>query len=136
MKFFLVLAFVFLSAGLKAQTSAIMAGDTTVYSDSVVNIKPEFPGGKTKLNTFLGRTVRYTAEAREHNTQGKVIVTFIVEKNGVITNLKIKKSLSRSLDNETLRVIKLMPQFTPGMLKDQYVRTQVSDFPVSYTLAN
>jgi len=125
------------TAAVKAQNiSTTMATDTTVYSDSVLNVKPEFPGGTKMLLRFLVKTIRYPAKAHERNIQGKVIGTFIVEKDGTLTNLEIKKSVAPSLDDETLRIMKLLPKFTPGMLNDQPVRTRVNSFPLSFTLAN
>src|SRR5579872_5874 len=95
---------------------------------------PEFPGGLPKLYRYLSRIVRYPAKAKENNTQGIVILTFVVEKDGSISHIKVKNSVSPELDNETVRVIKLAPKFNPGKNQNGAPVRCYYDFPFSYKL--
>jgi len=116
----------------KAQTNnSIKVSDT----DTLVFTPPEFPGGQEGMYHYLGHTLRYPAKARENNEQGKVILQMIIENDGSISNLKIIKGVSESIDKETLRVVNLMPKWIPGNYSGKPVRT-LWTFPVSFTLAN
>ena len=136
MKFILVIVLFCSTLSLKAQSADSFTQDTTVYSDSAVTVKPEFVGGLDKLGQFLGNTVRYPAEARIKNIKGNVEASFVVEKDGSLSNFKITKRVSSSLDQETLRVLKLSPKWKPGMLNGRPVRVLYPNFHLKYTLAN
>ena len=75
---------------------------------------PQFPGGEKALVQFLSRTISYPTEALEKNEQGKVIVQFVINKTGKVEKAKVLKGVSSSLDNEALRVVGLLPDWTPG----------------------
>lgn len=95
---------------------------------------PEFPGGQSALLQFLAKSIKYPVEAQQQGKQGKVTVTFIVEKDGSITNAKVIQALYPSLDEEALRVINSMPKWTPGKMKDgKVVRVQYT-VPLTYRL--
>ncbi|MDN5287066.1 MAG: hypothetical protein JWR38_3340 [Mucilaginibacter sp.] len=134
MKFVLFIVLVFSTAALRAQSVDSLANDTTIYGDSIITVKPEFPGGTNELGRFLAQTIRYPGDAVDHNIQGIVIASFIVEKDGTLSNFKIVKSVSKSIDDETIRVLKLSPQWKPGIIKGKVVRTFYSNFPCSYSL--
>ena len=70
---------------------------------------PEFPGGQNALLQFLAKNIKYPAEAQQQGKQGKVVVTFVIEKDGSITNAKVTQALYPSLDEESLRIVKSMP---------------------------
>ncbi len=108
-------------------------GDTSAYSkiDSI----PEFPGGMEAFGKFLGHNLRYPAYSREHGTQGRVVVGFIVEVNGTLSNIRIVRKLDDHLDQEALRVMKLSPNWKPGIFKGKPVRVNYS-IPISFTLSN
>jgi len=93
----------------------------------VVDQMPEYPGGVDALRMFLAQNIKYPVEAQKKGTQGKVYVTFVVEKDGSVTIAKIARSVSPELDAEALRVVKLMNNWTPGKHNGKQVR-------VSYTL--
>lgn len=75
---------------------------------------PEFPGGETALFQFLRENVNYPTIASEMGIQGRVYVEFVIDKSGHVTNIKLLKGVDKHLDNEALRVINLMPNWTPG----------------------
>jgi len=88
--------------------------ETTDSVYAIVDKMPEFQGGEKALVAFLNQTISYPAEALKKKEQGKVIVQFVIAKNGKIENAKVLRSVSPSLDNEALRVIGLLPDWTPG----------------------
>ncbi len=95
----------------------ITNGNSTLSNDSifgVVDKMPEFIGGEKKIFTFLKQTIQYPAEALKKNEQGRVIMRFVISKTGKVENVEVIKGVSQSIDNEALRVIKLMPNWTPG----------------------
>jgi TonB family protein len=95
---------------------------------------PEFPGGINAFYNFLGRNIRYPARMRENNIQGKIIVTFVVEKDGALTGIKVVKSIAKEASDEAVRVFKASPKWRPGMVKGKPVRCQYT-VPVNFTLA-
>lgn len=106
--------------------------DDTVYY--IVDEFPEYPGGRDSYLDYLNEKMVYPADARRDNIQGRVLVQFIVEKDGSITNAKVlKNSRSESLDAEALRLIKKMPKWTPGKLNDTIRRVRMT-MPVSFRL--
>ena len=100
-----------------------------------VEHEPEFPGGIEKLYRYLGKNLRYPAAAKENNVQGKVFVTFIVEKDGSLTDLKISKSLSPETDAEAIRLMQACPKWNPGIQNGRPVRVAYT-IPVAFTLAD
>ncbi|MDY0016013.1 MAG: energy transducer TonB [Bacteroidales bacterium] len=90
----------------------------------VVEEYPQFPGGEEARFKFLADHTVFPNEAKSNNIQGRVIVGFIVEKDGSITNVKVLKSANRLLDAEAIRVTKLMPKWEPGKQKGKKVRCQ------------
>ena len=99
----------------------------------VVEEMPQFPGGAPELMKFLSMTVKYPEAAEKAGTQGRVIATFIVEKDGSISGAKVVKNVSEELDAEALRVINAMPKWTPGKQKGQAVRVKYT-IPISFRL--
>lgn len=100
----------------------------------VVEQMPEFPGGTSALFEFLQQNVKYPQIAYENNIQGRVIVQFVVDKDGSITNVQVAKSGGDpSLDKEAVRVVKAMPKWRPGMQKGKPVRAKYT-MPVNFRL--
>lgn len=97
-------------------------------------IYPEFPGGDRKRLEYLVNTVEYPKAAREAGIQGIVYVTFVVEKDGTISDVKILRGVHPLLDEETLRVIRGMPHWKPGLLDGKPVKVQFN-MPLKFTLA-
>ena len=90
----------------------------------VVEQMPQYPGGKDKLTQYLAMSIRYPKEAEMAGVQGRVIGSFIVEKDGSLTGARIEKSVDKSLDAEALRIINEMPKWTPGMQDGEPVRVK------------
>ena len=91
---------------------------------SALDQMPEFPGGMEALNTYLRNNIRYPQEAQKAGIQGRVIIQFIVSKDGSITDAEVVESVDPQLDAEGLRLIKNMPRWKPGMRKGQAVRVK------------
>ena len=98
-----------------------------------VDEMPHFPDGMAGLMQYLSTNVRYPKDAKESGTQGSVIVSFIVEKDGSISNAKVTKPTYSSLDEEALRVVSAMPKWVPGKQNGEAVRVKYA-VPVSFRL--
>jgi Ca-activated chloride channel family protein len=101
-----------------------------------VNAKEElpiFPGGDEALFRFISKNIQYPIEAREKNEQGTVYVTFVIETDGSITDVSILKSISSSLDNESIRLVETMPNWKPGTQDGVPVRVQLN-LPIRFAL--
>lgn len=99
----------------------------------VVEELPQYPGGAVEFMKWLTRNLQYPAIARSRKTQGKVVAVFYVEKDGSITGISVTQSLSPECDRETLRVLRKMPKWQPGVQNDQPCRTKVC-IPVVFKL--
>ena len=94
---------------------------------------PSFPGGTEKLFEYLKQHMRYPKVAEKDSIEGRVIVSFIVERNGKLTNLKVVKSPDPSLSKEALRVAKSMPKWNPGKDYGKPVRVKYT-LPITFRL--
>ena len=94
---------------------------------------PEFPGGMKEMLKFLQENVKYPVNAIKNNVQGRVIVQFVVEKDGTLTEFKVARSVDPDLDAEALRVLQTMPKWKPGMQRGKIVRVKFT-VPVSFKL--
>ena len=99
----------------------------------VVEDMPEFPGGTAALMQYLQKNIKYPAICRENNIQGRVLVTFIVNKDGAVVEPEVVKSVNPSLDKEALRVISTMPKWKPGSQRGKPVRVKYT-VPVNFRL--
>ena len=100
---------------------------------NVVEHMPEFPGGMGEMMKYLSMNVRYPEAAQKACTHGRVMVSFIVETDGTISNAHVQKGVSEELDQEALRVIKNMPKWKPGMQSGKAVRVKYT-IPISFRL--
>lgn len=96
---------------------------------------PKFPGGDAELYKFISNNLNYPAMAIENNVQGRVVVQFVVTKDGSIGNVKVVRSVDRDLDNEAIRVCKKLPKFIPGKQNGQPVSVWYT-LPVTFKLQN
>lgn len=94
---------------------------------------PQFPGGREVLMKYLAANIKYPASAVKGKKEGRVIVTFIVQKDGSITHAKIVRSIDPELDAEALRVVKGMPKWTPGTQLGKPVSVKYT-LPVKFSL--
>ena len=91
---------------------------------SALDQMPEFPGGMEALNTYLRNNIRYPQEAQKAGIQGRVVIEFVISKDGSITDAEVVESVDPQLDAEGLRLIKNMPRWKPGMRKGQAIRVK------------
>ena len=94
---------------------------------------PSFPGGQGALMYFISSNLVYPATARESMIQGRVIVGFVVERDGSISNVKVSRSVDPALDKEAMRVVKSMPKWKPGKQNGSAVRVKYT-VPVIFRL--
>lgn len=99
----------------------------------VVENMPEFPGGDLGLMKYIQKNVKYPPIAKEYNITGKVYVSFIVDKSGLVTNVKIVRGVDKNLDAEALRVVKSLPKYKPGKQRGKAVRVMFT-IPINFTL--
>ena len=99
----------------------------------VVEKMPEFPGGMTALMQYLTKNIKYPSECRESNIQGRVLIQFIVNKDGSIVEPEVVKSVNPYLDKEALRVISTMPKWSPGEQRGKPVCVKYT-VPVNFKL--
>lgn len=105
-----------------------------VKENSEAFSQAQFPGGlKIFYKNYLTKEMKYPKEAILKNISGKVYISFVVEKNGEISNIKIEKSVHKSIDQEALRVIKKMPNWIPGKAHNRTVRSRMK-IPISFQL--
>ncbi len=100
---------------------------------TVVEDQPEFPGGEEARQRFLEQNLRYPQMAREAGIQGTVFVTFVVEIDGSVTDVRILRGIGGGCDEEALRVVRMMPRWEPGRQRGQPVRVQFN-MPIRFRL--
>ena len=128
--FFGILSMFVFTALCHAQNKAEVVTDPTVNSVdtgqafSVVEIAPEFPGGSGALLKFLSTNIKYPTISAEQGIQGSVYVSFIVERDGSISEVKNVRGVTTELDAEAIRVVKAMPNWTPGRQDGKAVRVK------------
>ena len=99
----------------------------------VAEKNPEFPGGVQGLSAYLSKSIKYPAIAEEEGIQGQVFVTFIIDVDGSVTNIKVDKSVHPALDKEAVRVVSSMPRWVPGELSGKPVKVKYT-MPVKFGL--
>jgi TonB family protein len=102
-----------------------------VYNE--VEVMPEFPGGYTALQEYLVKNIQYPEDAKKAGISGKVYVQFVIDKSGKVTDPKVLKSANPLLDAEALRVVGLMPDWTPGKQKGKTVKVAYT-IPIMFAL--
>ncbi|HEY3390241.1 MAG TPA: energy transducer TonB, partial [Prolixibacteraceae bacterium] len=129
-------------ADVNISTNANVKADVNVNSKSqqtkegvfiVVEAMPQFPGGDQACKDFIVRTLKYPAEAIKKSITGKVIVTFIVNKNGKVENAKVVQAVDPALDKEAIRVISMLPDWKPGKQRGVNVDV-VYTMPIEFAL--
>lgn len=94
---------------------------------------PEFPNGEENLYKYLGSNIKYPHDALENGIQGTVVVKFVVEKDGSISNVKAVRKIGGGCDEEAVRVVKRMPRWKPGKQSGKPVRTEFT-LPIQFKL--
>ncbi|MFN0255946.1 energy transducer TonB [Pedobacter ureilyticus] len=113
----------------KAQTSG---DEDKVYPFVSIKNPPTFPGGMNAFYKFLGDNMKYPEQAKKDKTQGTVFVSFVVEKDGSINDIKIDRSLSTATDQEAKRVLALSPKWIAGTLEGKAIRVKYN-MPIRFT---
>lgn len=112
----------------RIKTSTLHNGNavyTEVYEFDYVEIKPEFPGGGRSLISFINSNRKYPEEAYQLGIEGRVMCSFIVLPDGKLSHIKILRGVEPSLNEEALRLVSLMPHWSPGKINDQPVPVRV-----------
>ena len=99
----------------------------------VVEQPPSFPGGNAALMSWLSSNIHYPPVAEENNIQGRVVMSFVVEPDGSVSNVQVVRGVDPSLDKEATRVVKAMPKWVPGKQNGQAVRVKYN-LPVTFKL--
>jgi len=107
--------------------------DAKVYDFVSITKQPEFPGGMDKFYKYLAASVRYPEEAIRNNIQGKVFLSFIVEKDGQLKDIKVERKLGGGTDEEAVRLLQNSPKWTPGYQNESPVRVKYN-IPISFTM--
>ena len=116
-----------------AQKTVVSQKDQKEEPFDVVEDMPAFPGGMEAMIQFISSNIQYPADAQKQKVDGRVLVNFVVEKDGSITEVKVVKPTFPSLDAEAVRVVKAMPKWKPGYQRGQAVRVQFT-MPINFSL--
>ncbi len=114
---------------------AVVVEDNTVYNFVSMENPPTYPGGMEKFYRTLSDNIKYPPMAAENNIQGSVYVSFTVEKDGNITDIKIDRKLGYGTDEEAIRALKLTKRWNPGMQNGKPVRVKYN-LPIKFGLSN
>ncbi len=123
--------------GDEGQTEALSPLATDTHDNPlnfhVVEDLPQFPGGAVEFMKWLTKNLRYPATAQQQKVEGKVVVQFIINRDGSVSGLKVVQALHPSCDREALRVMRMMPKWKPGVQHDKPCRTMVR-IPIVFKL--
>lgn len=128
-----------LSFHLQAQTSVSKKGsfkikkNETIYDMVVVQKKPEFLGGERALLQWISTNINYPPSAKDAGISGKIFVSFVIDANGKIIDTRLEKGISDELNNEAIRIISSMPDWSPGFYNGKPVAVRYI-LPISFTL--
>ena len=143
-KAFLMFVFLFIAIGTFVSTASAQQGPPNVTDPKnakpdkdgvygIVEVPPSFPGGMSECNMFLAKNIKYPAEDRANNTQGRVILQFVVELDGSLTNIRSVRAPTKAMADEAIRLLSTSPKWIPGMQNGQKVRASFTNV-VSFTL--
>ncbi len=126
----------FIFAQVKEGEEKVVITEVTPKSETELpDIDPEFPGGIDAMMNFMQENVRYPQSSIEMNEQGRVFLSFLVDIDGSISEVKVEKGISDSLNVEAIRVVKSMPKWKPALLADQPVKSTVR-IPINFQLTD
>jgi len=108
-------------------TVVVNQDDNLIYNTAGIEVKPEFPGGPTKMYEFIEKNF---IKPQGEVIKGKVYVTFVIEKDGTLTDIKVLRDLGYGTGKEAIRVLKMMPKWSPGEQNGRKVRC-IYSFPIS-----
>lgn len=113
-----------------AQTDVI-TNDEVIRTS--VEVAPQFPGGQAALLKYLSDNIQYPPQAAANGVKGKVVVQFVIEKDGHVGDVRVLRSVDKELDAEAIRVCQSLPEFTPGFQNGEPVRVWFT-MPVTFKL--
>lgn len=122
------------AAGKADITQKVVEESNDPVSFAAVEKLPKFPGGDEAFGKYLSKTIRYPAVAKENNTQGRVIVSFVVERDGKLTDIKVLRDIGGGCGEEAIRVLSKSPAWSPGIQNGKAVRVAYT-MPINFTLA-
>ncbi len=128
-----ILIFLLFFLSVKAQKKVIPQSKNNDVLIDPVSPEPSFPGGKKAFYKFLAKNLKWPKN-NDGDTQGRVIIGFVVEKDGRLTGFKVLRSLRKAFDAEALRVMKKSPKWIPAMNNGKTVRVEYA-VPISFTLS-
>ena len=105
-------------------TEAHPSNDEVLQVFYFVELMPKFVGGEKALNEYFDKSIKYPEQAKKNGTKGEVFTSFIIEKDGSISNVKLKIGIGDGCDEEALRVVAAMPKWTPGLHNGKPARVQ------------
>ena len=114
-----------------AQKTVVSQSNQNIYN--AVEQVPEFPGGMPAMMEFLQTNIKYPKDAIKQNVGGRVMVMFVVETDGSLSNVRVARKVFPSLDAEAVRVVKAMPKWKPGKEKGRAVRVNFT-MPIVFSL--
>ena len=106
------------------EDTAATTDDQKIYETA--DVLPEFPGGKEAMDLWITQNLKYPASARKQDIKGLVTVTAVVEKDGSLSEVKVKKDIGGGCGEEAVRVVKLMPSWIPGMIRNEDKRVRIT----------
>jgi protein TonB len=107
--------------------------DSVIVKKSQKEIEPGYPGGMSAFYHYIYDNLKYPDKARKKNIQGKVLISFVIEKDGSLVDIKVLKGVASDIDAEAIRLIKESPKWKPGIQNGQPVRVQYS-MPIDFSL--
>ena len=108
--------------------------ESPAFNYDEVKYQPEYPGGADGLKKFLSENIKYPKSAKDKGIQGRVILQFVVEKTGALSNIKVLRSVDPALDKEAVRVVSQITRFVPGYDKDHAPVRVLYTLPVNFIL--
>lgn len=121
------------SEGVATYSAMVNQDPNKVYDFVSLEKQPEFVGGMKKFYEYLGRAVKYPIEAQKNKVSGKVFLSFVVEKDGSLTGIKVDRKAGHGFDEEAVRVIEESPRWIPGVQDGKVVRVKFN-IPISFSL--
>ncbi|SDD32505.1 protein TonB [Mucilaginibacter pineti] len=131
----LIIIIILLGANIQAQTKRriIPVNDTTVYEYAIEKQIAQFKGGTTAFFKFVGRNLKWPQNGSD--VSGKVLISFIVEKDGILTHFKVERGIESAFDAEALRVVKRSPKWVPAKINGKRIRSRYI-VPISFTITD
>ncbi len=110
--------------GTAPPTEAAIVEDNSVHDFASIEVQPSFPGGMDKFYGYVAKNFNYPAAARENGVSGRIIMSFVVEKDGSLTDIKVLRDLGMGTGDEAIRLLKKSPKWSPGVQNGRNVRVQ------------